>query len=53
MILGSLDKDNDSKISESEAPADMKQNFAFIDTNGDGGIDLAELRKVLTMMRNR
>lgn len=49
-ILGSLDLDNDGKISKSEARDGMKQNFAFLDANGDGGIDLTELERMLSMV---
>jgi|TARA_B100001971_G_scaffold200912_1_gene213004 pimeloyl-ACP methyl ester carboxylesterase len=45
-----LDTDNDSKISRSEATEDLRQNFEFIDSDGDGGIDLVELRRVLQMV---
>ena len=48
-ILSSLDTDNDGKISKSEAADDMKQNFEFIDSNRDGGIDLEELKEILKM----
>jgi len=47
MILRSLDQDGDGKLSESEAPDALKTNFSLIDSNGDGGIDLAELEAVL------
>ncbi len=46
-ILSTLDTDSDKKISESEAQGGLKQNFAFIDGNGDGGIDLGELEAIL------
>ncbi|MHC4404192.1 MAG: alpha/beta fold hydrolase [Planctomycetota bacterium] len=49
-ILGSLDQDGDGKISKTESVADMKQNFSFIDLDGDGGIDLTELTEVLKMV---
>ncbi len=48
-ILRMLDADKDGKISESEAPAQLKQNFSLIDANGDGGIDIDELTRVLKM----
>lgn len=47
IILRSLDADGDGKISESEAVGGIKQNFSMIDSNGDGGIDLAELTAIL------
>ena len=49
-ILSSLDADGDGKISQSEAVDDMKVNFTCIDSNSDGGIDLAELTEVLKMV---
>jgi uncharacterized protein (DUF1330 family) len=48
-IMGTLDRNNDGKISNSEAPPELQQNFAFIDANGDGGIDLEELTRMLNM----
>jgi hypothetical protein len=47
MILGALDQNKDGKINQSEARDGMKANFSLIDSNGDGGIDLAELTVVL------
>ena len=44
---GMRDRDKDGKISQSEAVDGMKANFSLIDSNGDGGIDLAELTAVL------
>jgi len=52
-ILSSLDANKDGKISKDEAVDDMKANFAMIDANGDGGIDLEELTQVLEMMSSR
>ena len=49
-ILSSLDVDKDDKISEDEAVDDMKANFAMLDANGYGGIDLAELTAILKMV---
>ena len=49
-ILNMLDADKDGKISKSEAVDDMKANFAMIDSNGDGGIDLDELTRILEMV---
>ena len=43
-IIGSLDKNKDGKISKDEASDKMKRRFKFIDTNGDGGIDLEEAK---------
>jgi len=52
-ILSTLDTDGDKKISEGEAQGALKQNFALIDQNGDGGIDLGELETVLKMAAGR
>ncbi len=52
-ILRMLDADKDGKISQSEAPAQLKQNFSFIDANGDGGIDIDELTRVLRMQSSQ
>ena len=49
-ILDTLDKDGDGKIAQSEALDDLERNFAFIDSNGDGGIDLGELTEALKMV---
>lgn len=49
-ILSALDKDQDKKISEDEAPAGpLKDNFALLDGDADGGIDLEELTQALKM----
>ncbi len=50
IILSSLDADKDGKISLGEAVEDMKANFAMIDSNGDGGIDIDELTRILKMV---
>ncbi len=52
-ILSSLDANKDGKISENEAVDDMKANFALIDSNGDGGIDLEELERILKLVASR
>ena len=48
-ILDMLDADSSGAISKDEAVDDMKTNFSFIDTNGDGGIDIDELTQILRM----
>ena len=53
LILSTLDTDGDKKISEGEAQGALKQNFASIDRNGDGGIDLGELETVLRIAAGR
>ena len=52
-VLDSLDEDSNGKISASEAPDEMKQGFAFIDSNGDGGIDLEELTTILEFLASQ
>jgi pimeloyl-ACP methyl ester carboxylesterase len=44
-----FDKDNNNKISKSEAPDDLKQNLSYIDSKGDGGVDLKEIKEILKM----
>ncbi len=46
----SLDADSDGAISKSEARDEMKRNFSFIDANGDGGINLDELKGILNLV---
>lgn len=53
LILATLDKDGDEKISNSEAPDQLKQNFTLVDRNSDGGIDLNELKAVLRLAAHR
>ena len=52
-ILQALDADGDGAISKSEAQDDMKQNFSFIDVNGDGGIDAEELDRILKLVESQ
>ena len=53
LSLRSLDHDKDGKINQSEAVDGMKANFSLIDSNGDGGIDLAELEAALKSVAAR
>lgn len=53
LILATLDSDGDQRISRSEAPNQLKQNFTLIDRNSDGGIDLTELRAILKLAANQ
>lgn len=41
-IVAFMDKDGDQKISRAEAPAELKPNFKYLDSNGDGYIDIQE-----------
>ncbi len=52
-ILDALDGDNSGAISRDEAVDDMKANFPMIDANGDGGIDLGELDRLLELVASR
>ncbi|MGI9474398.1 MAG: EF-hand domain-containing protein [Rubripirellula sp.] len=45
-IIRFLDKSGDGRISKSEASAELKANFPYIDANGDGLIDLEEANAV-------
>jgi Ca2+-binding EF-hand superfamily protein len=42
-----LDRDKNGKVSESEAPPRLKQNFARFDKDGDGQLDRRELGAAL------
>jgi Ca2+-binding EF-hand superfamily protein len=41
-MVSYMDADKDGMISMSEAPAQLKEGFSFIDVNQDGGIDVVE-----------
>ena len=43
-IIRHDDKNNDGKLSPEEMPAGPRKNFGRIDRNGDGFVDLAELK---------
>ncbi|MBR9803772.1 alpha/beta fold hydrolase [bacterium] len=42
LLFQMFDRDGDKKISRDEAKGDQKDNFAFVDSNADGVIDLNE-----------
>jgi Ca2+-binding EF-hand superfamily protein len=48
-----FDKDGDGKLSQEEAPERMKQHFAVIDADNDGGVSEDELAAALRRMRDR
>ncbi|MHC4404195.1 MAG: hypothetical protein ACYTG0_31460 [Planctomycetota bacterium] len=52
-ILNALDADGSGTISKGEANDDLKQNFSFIDGNGDGEIDLEELDRILKLVASQ
>ena len=41
-IIDFMDKDSDGKIAKDEASEQLKLNFQYLDTNGDGFLDLKE-----------
>ena len=41
-----MDKDRDGKISKDKAPDELKTNFQYIDTNGDGAIEVKEAQVI-------
>jgi Ca2+-binding EF-hand superfamily protein len=43
-LMSVMDKNGDGKISKDEAAEELKPNFQYIDTNGDGAIDLKEAK---------
>ena len=53
LLFSMLDQDGDKKVSRDEAKGDLKENFAFVDSNRDGGIDLDELTRVLNLSGQR
>jgi uncharacterized protein (DUF1330 family) len=45
-IMEQLDADKDGKITEDEAPDQLKQSFGLVDANGDGSIDVEEAQTI-------
>ncbi|MFK7767798.1 MAG: hypothetical protein AB8B55_11295 [Mariniblastus sp.] len=45
-VMGQMDLDSDGKITKAEAPDTLKENFAYVDTNNDGVIDINEARSI-------
>lgn len=52
-ILKALDKDQDGKLSQAEAPERMKERFGQMDANSDGFVDADELKKAFAMRARR
>jgi len=50
MVMTMLDKDKDGKITQEEAPDQLKQFFGVVDANADGGIDETEAETIATFM---
>lgn len=51
-VIEMMDTDGDGKISKEEAPDQLKANFAFVDSNGDGSIDVKEAEIIANFMTN-
>ena len=45
-LMGYMDTDGDHKISKDEASEELKPNFQYLDTNGDGFLDMKETEVV-------
>ena len=52
-MMGFMDTNRDGKITKDEAPAELKANFALVDTNGDGGIDVKEAQAMADFVNNQ
>lgn len=52
-IFKQVDRDRDGKISQSEAPDRMKQNFDRLDSNSDGSVSLEELQQAFNRTRRQ
>jgi len=53
-IFSRSDSNNDGKLTEDELPERFRGNFSATDTNGDGGIDRAEMTAAMSKrMQNR
>ncbi len=55
--MGFLDKNLDGKLSWRELPKRLKkrlvQGFKAVDTNGDGGLDIQEMHKLTSRLREQ
>ncbi len=52
-VMGMLDADKDGKITEAEAPEQLKQFFGVVDANADGGIDETEAQTIADFMNSQ
>ena len=52
-IMTFMDSNGDGKITEDEAPEEVKAGFSFLDTNGDGGIDVKEAQAMADFANNQ
>jgi Ca2+-binding EF-hand superfamily protein len=52
-MIMKADADGDGKISEEEAPPQLKKHFSKIDTNGDGYLDRSELEAWIKRRQKR
>ncbi len=51
-LMSFMDTNRDGRITMDEAPDDLKTGFAFIDQNGDGGIDVKEAQIMIDFDNN-
>jgi len=49
-VMDMLDANKDGKITQEEAPDQLKQFFTMVDANGDGGIDVTEAQTIADFM---
>jgi len=52
-LIGRMDKDGDGKLNQDEMPPFLRERFAQIDVDGDGFVDLKELRRVVDQLQRR
>jgi len=53
ILVKQLDQDGDGLVSEEEAPERLKQFFGSIDANGDGNIDVSEMKMIVNFGRQQ
>ena len=52
-VMNNLDSDKDGKITQEEAPDQLKQSFGLVDANGDGSIDLEEAQMIADFLNSQ